>query len=383
MAPRPVDSGPPPPDWLEGGEDRDVVVHCRVGLRRNLGDALFPGRASATELGEVRTRLLAAIEGRRPPARRFLFEDLDAAGVAALGERGWCGRPDPFDPARAVVVDGDGIVYSLNDTDHLRFFAFVPGSAFPSAYGRLRAKDQELDGLLDWACTEEQGFLTARLDEAGAALSLTALAFIPGIIDAGMFERVSRGLADSGVQVRFGGQAPAEDTAETVTTAEQGIAPLVELSARAPRGVAEDAFLDFFRLTLSRLVSGERRTRERYLEAHRDGLQNAAYRAAALLLASRRLSEAEARRLAADLRAGLAYGVAPRLPSAGEENPGADPYAPVDRYALQLGPAQIRLRARSRGWPENDAMLDKMRAELARGVFPRYDIEGGSDCLKD
>ncbi len=383
MAPFPVEAGPPPPDWLDGGVDRDVVVFCRVGLGRNLGDALFPGRASASELGEVRARLLAAIDDRLKPARRFLFEDLDAAGAAALRERRWCGRPDPFDPARAVVLDDDGIVYSLNDTDHLRSIAFVSGADFASAFEGLKAKDQELDAALDWACTPEQGFLTARLDEAGAALNLTALAFIPGIIGGGMFERVSRGLVESGVQVRYGGQAPAEDAAETVPPPEPGIAPLVELSVRAPRGAPEETVLESFRLTLSRLVSGERRTRERYLAAHRDALENAAYRAAALLIASRGLSEAEARRLAADLRTGQVYGVGPRVAAARKADSGTDPYAPADRFTLQLGPGQLRLRARSLGRTENDGELDKLRAELARGVFPRYDIEGGSDCLKD
>jgi len=378
-----IDSGLPPPDWLTGGSDRDVVVSCRVSLQRNLGGALFPGRASLSELGEVRARLVAAIEGRLHPVRRFLFEELDPADSAALRERSWCGRADAFDPSRAVILDADGVAYSVNETDHLQLHAFVAGSAFLPAFELLKAKDQALDAELDWACTEELGFLTARLDQVGSALAVSALVFLPGTIATGMFERVSRGLENGGVQVRFNGQTPAEAVAEPTPAAESGIAPYVEVSARAPLGVTEDSFLDAFRLTLASLVSGERRTRERYLQAHRDELEDAAYRAAALLTAARSLPETEARQLCAALRAGLVYGVAPRQITNPEGGLPADPYAPLDQFLLCLGPGHARMHARSRGLAKNDPVLDKLRAELARGVFPRYDIGGGTVCSKD
>ncbi len=360
--------------WLAGGEGRDVVVYTRLRLVRNIRGRLFPGRASASELGEVRDACVSALLSEDSDLSLYAFERLDAASSAALRERRWCGAGDPFDPSRAVLFDPRGAVYAVNDRDHLRISCFSGGMPQDASLEFLKAADRRLDGLLDWACTADLGFLASDPAHVGTGFGLSALLFIPGIVAANMFERVARSLLDGGIEPHFAtlGEGGAHEP--------EPISPFVELRYPCPLGMDEDAAAAAFSSALRRLAEGERRTRERLLPAKGLELEDAAYRAAAVLSAVRLLSEDEGKRLLADLRAGLVFGRAPR-----EKNPqeGGDPYAVLDRLLLSLGSAQLTLWARERGLGEDPDLSERNRALLVRSALPQYHIDGGSECSKD
>ncbi len=381
------------PPFRAGGPDRDVVLGAWVRLGRNLEDALFPNRASITEAAETRSRILAAVAKTAGDRIELLPERLDQAETLLVAERGWSERGASVDPGRGLaVLDGGATVLAINDVDHLRIVSYASGNDGEAALERARAVDEVLDAELSWAATPDLGYLTARLDEGGSALRVSALVFVPGIIAAGVLERVVRGLVSSGIEPRvsaWGRDAetdPARDEAaapgsasaqpdSAASASAEGAAdgqtsPYVELSCRAGRGIGEDDFLAGFHATLAGLIEGERKTRDRLLASRRAELEDAAWRAAAVLGGARLLPEAEARRLIADLRAGTAYGVAPPV-----RGGSSDPYAEIDRAREIIGTGHVRVLGRGeRGGPSGDVRLDAVRAALVREVLPRYDI---------
>ena len=382
---------------LVGGGDRDVVLHSCVRLGRNLEDALFPNRASITEALETRGRLLAAIARVEPARIELLMEDLEAADSLLLAERGWAEPSAASDPGRGLaVVDGGATFLSVNDVDHLRILSQASGNDCALALARARRVDEALDAELGWAATSELGYLSARLEEGGPALQVSALVFIPGIVAAGVLERVVRGLMSSGIEPRVvagnsdteamvarmdpsTGESPATGEAESQrlealasgSSVAERPAPYVELVCRAKRGIGEEDFLIGFQSALSGLIEGERRTRDRLLASRRAELEDAAWRAAALLACARLLSEEEAHRLIADLRAGVAYGVAPPY-----SRPQDDPFTELDLARSVLGVGQLRVLERRRDdIPPGIRHPDVARAALVRDVLPRYDIQ--------
>ena len=361
----------PPLDWLQGGADRDVVVYLRLQYARNLRDALFPWKASPSELLDIRQRIAPILDSQLPQAFRYNFEELDTAASEALTERYFLGPLQSYDPSRSLFVTKEGAVFSINDTDHLRFSIFSSGSDFSKPLETLRIWDEKLDALLDWACTPDLGFLTTRVEEVGSALSCGALIFIPGIVYSSMFERLSQRLLSQGIRVRFyasGGEEDGEAPAAPPN-------PLVEISAPGSLGTDENTFIGGFRSLLMELVEGERKTRERIKVDRAAELENEAFRSAALLRASKILDFPETRRLLVALRSGLVYGLAPKVETddspdgafAGELcSSESDPFGALDRLYVDVGESQVRFSGVS-GKDEN-----KMRAELVRRELPRY-----------
>lgn len=361
----------PPLGWLQGGADRDVVVYLRLQYGRNLPDALFPWKASPSELLDIRQKIATVLDSQIPHAFRFNFEDLGTAASEALVERYFLGPLQSFDPSRSIFVTEEGTVFSINDTDHLRSSVFSPGSDFSKPLETLRIWDEKLDVSLDWACSPDLGFLTTRIDEVGSALSCGALIFIPGIMYSSMFERLSQRLLSQGIRLRFYASSGEEDGENPASPPN----PLVEISAQASLGSDENSFVSGFRSLLIELVEGERKTRERIKIDRAAELENEAFRSAALLRASKMLDSQETRRLLVALRSGLVYGLAPEVEvnaSSEKSLDGSllsqvpDPFGALDRLYVDVGDPQLRFSGVS-GKDEK-----KMRAELVRRELPRY-----------
>jgi len=365
------------PTWLSGGQDRDVVISTRVRFARNLGDALFPWRASLTESAETRERLSSTIQRLFPSAVEYRLEGMDAPSLQAFAERSWIDASSSSDPGRSLFLAENGASAMLiNETDHFRIASFGAGSDLSQPYARARAFESSLDEEVSWASDEQYGYLTARAEDVGSAMRLSALVFIPGILSTDVFERVARGLITSGIEPRLraddytGHTIDKMTTIETDTNDDRDASPYVELSARAKLGLTEAEFLEAFSQSLSSLVEGERRTRDLLLKSRRDELEDSAYRAIGILRSARLLGEAETRRRIADVRAGLAYGLLPQV-IAKSELDDTDLFASPDILRLLIGPGALRL---SKIFDGTGFSLERARAELVREALPRYDI---------
>jgi protein arginine kinase len=355
--------------WLNGGEDRDVAVYCRARFGRNLRSHPFPWRASAEELRGLREQVAEAVRNALPGSALFRLEELGPLGVAVFAERGWCGPSDELDPCRAVFLHGSGRVVSVNAVDHVRINRYASGSDLEGAYRSARETEETLDRALDWACTEDLGFLSSRLSDSGSGLRVSALVFIPGILGSSMFDRVSRGLLAKGIEPRL-------HSRRTEQGSPMEPSPFMELSGHCPLDMEEGQYVRTFRETLGDLIQGERKTRDRMAATQRLSWENRAYRAAALLRASGSLDLEEAETLLIDLRFAVSTGSAPPA-----KNKESDPYSSMDRLRYAVLPGNIRFLAK--GAEGDEISIGRMRAELVRAYLPRYHIDGGPWCSKD
>lgn len=356
-----------PPQWLSGGADRDVVVSVRVRFVRNLEGYTFPWRSPREEVRAARDRMSAAIAESSAAAPVFLknLEDCDSLEGAALRERGLLGGGDNEFEGRAVAVPPGGLEsFVINGVDHLRIVSWGAGSDLDPVFARARERELLLDDLLSFSFSSDFGYLAARPEDCGAALRISALVFLPGILAAGVFDRFSRSLLTSGVEPRL-------RHLDTEGAGSGTPSPFVELSARAPLGCSEEEAVQRFDTTLRGVIEGERLTRSHVFERERSVIEDRTLRAAAILRASRRLSSDETPRLFARLREGLVYGVVRRPP--GEDRPQEDPYQVVDATRLLVSTAHARLYARSRRIPAS-ADADEVRSALVREALPRYHI---------
>lgn len=368
-----------PPTRLAGGSDRDVFLSVKARYVRNLADRNFPWRSSRQEAEEARERILAALEVDGAIIRRL--EDLEMSESPALEERGLV-APAETDEAGGIsavaLEDAGALSFLINGINHIKISSWSAGADVETAFARARDTEIELDRRLSFAASIEHGYLCPRPDDCGSGLRLSALAFIPGISIAGVFERVSRDLLASGIEPRVRTaecvDASGADEGAEEAGKEGAKSLFVELSARGPLGVDEENFVDRFKNAMRSLAEGERKTRERVRAREGRRIEDEAYRAAAVLGAARLISQEECVALLGRLRTGLAFGLFPR----GNEIASPDPYAIVDALRVLSAPGHIALFAAEREYASpvraEDLNSDFVRAELVRNRLPRYDI---------
>src|SRR5712672_1579616 len=156
----------PPADTArrKGPHDR-IVMSSRVRLARNIRDAAFPGWAKKPERVRVLELIRPAIEGLPEMKEAFseTMDSLTALDKQILVERHLISRE------HAAKSAGSGLVLNrdetfcvmINEEDHLRMQALRPGLQLRQAWNAIDTFDSALEKKLDFAFSNELGYLTA------------------------------------------------------------------------------------------------------------------------------------------------------------------------------------------------------------------------------
>ncbi|MCA9642326.1 MAG: hypothetical protein KC492_16605, partial [Myxococcales bacterium] len=244
------------PAWSSGEDDmRGIVLSSRVRLARNLSGCPFALKASEQDRGAVTDQVLEA--ARNCPAlgqvmylsvdaldeedRRLLVERRLISPALADGK----GR-------RGVLFDGEETLsVMVNEEDHLRIQAILPGLNAARAWTRVNAVDDELGKLLEYAYSARWGFHTSCPTNVGTGLRVSVLMHLPALVLAEDMERVVRGLGQMSFAVRglYG-----EGTNSSGN--------LFQVSNQATLGRAEDEIVDDLLKIVRKLVEYEKEAQE-------------------------------------------------------------------------------------------------------------------------
>lgn len=303
--------------WLSGaGPEADVVISSRVRLARNLRGLPFVNRATPDDLGEVAKR----VRGRA--------EALGAKGLAG-GERGageacdrlWVDVHTLSALDRQLLVErhliskelskGDtprGLIVSLpderlsvmvNEEDHLRIQAVLPGLCLDEAWKVADRADDELEAGLDFAFHERFGYLTACPTNVGLGLRMSVMLHLPGLRLTGDIEKARRAAKDMSLTVRgFYGEGS------------EALGDLYQISNQTTLGKPEDAIhRELAAEIIPQVIQFERAARVRLLQKRRSSLEDGVYRALGVLRACRLLTPEEALSLLSMVRLGVLTGL--------------------------------------------------------------------------
>ncbi len=305
----------PAPIWLDAaGPEADLVISTRVRLARNLADCQFGTRSTAVEREEIRRRVEAA--AAQVPAlaagRWHRIETLGRSGRQWLHERQQSSRelvgltgPTATVPAGAAVLVLDGAAMMVNEEDHLRFQALVPGFAPPTAYRIAAAMDQGLGAQISFAFHPRFGYLTSCHTNVGTGLRASVLIHLPTLVWTREIGRILHGLGQVGVTCRgFWG----EDT--------EVVGDLFQLSNQVTLGRSEVDLLAHLERLVGEVIGHERRARLAVWERSRRECEDRVWRAWGLLQHARLLGFRELAGLLGEVRLGVCLNVLPSLPLA-------------------------------------------------------------------
>lgn len=331
--------------WAEAeGPEHEVVLSSRVRLARNLR-APFPSHLGPAGLKRVLDAAFGAAKAAGlKDAAFFKLADLDETDRAFLVERHLVSHGLAAHPASRGVIVGEreSLVAMVNEEDHLRLAALLPGQRLREAHTAVDRLDDGLSAALDFAFRDDLGYLTACPTNLGTGMRASCLVHLPALTMTGALPRLAEGLTRAGLVARG---LHGEGT--------RVIGDFFQISNATGFGRTEGEILAALDRSVAALVAREKEARAALSSgAARTRLEDEVHRSLALLGAARLLPFEEAQHHLSRLRLGLALGW--KLP--------AD-LALVNELTLAVQPAHLDLSAQKVLSPlERDAL----RASLVR-----------------
>lgn len=256
-----------PVPWLPGDDGAPLVaVSSRIRLARNLADRPFPGRATAEQrqriFGETRA---AAVEIVAAASRLVVAEMPDLGDVERqlllerrLISRELCG----MGAGSGVLLSPDErISVMVNEEDHLRIQALLPGLRLRAAHRLADGVDTELAHRLQFAFDDRLGFLTACPSNVGTGMRASVMLHLPGLALTGQIESLMRGAHALGFAVRG-----------ILGEGSEGVANLFQVSNQATLGESEEQTLHRLQAIILKIIASELIFRQRLARERREHL---------------------------------------------------------------------------------------------------------------
>jgi protein arginine kinase len=345
--------------WLQGeGPHAEMVLSTRIRLARNLRDVPFTHRAREEQLQGVLASVTSAAQAA-PSLRDGLLlrmSDCSAIERQVLVERHLVSHElgDGARPRGILVAPDQRLSLMINEEDHLRLQALTPGFQLAEAWSLADRADDELDPALEFAFSEEIGYLTSCPTNAGTGLRASVLIHLPALVLLEEIQRVLKSVMQVGLNVRglYGEHS-------------EVMGNLFQISNQTTLGRSERDSIESLERVTRQIIETEERARERMLRDARVQIEDKVWRAYGTLRFCRSIHAREVINLCSAVRLGVAMGL-----------PGLCPLRTLNELLVLTQPAHLQ---RSHGGELTPAERNIVRARLVRERLAAADREAGAN----
>ncbi|NOT33962.1 MAG: protein arginine kinase, partial [Candidatus Eisenbacteria bacterium] len=319
-------AGPSP--WLDGsGPFGDRVVSTRVRLARNLANVPFTHRARDEQLQGVLGSVVRAAEqaGALAGGRLLRMDTLSEIERQVLVERHLVSHEMGRDarPRGLLIGREERLSIMINEEDHVRLQSLASGFQLHDAYAAVERADDDLDDSLEFAFSEEIGYLTACPTNTGTGMRASVLIHLPALVLLKEIQKVITGITQVGLNVRglYG-----EHSAP--------MGNLFQISNQTTLGRTEQDSIESLERVSRQVLEAEERARERLVRDARVQIEDKVWRAYGLLRHCRSASSEEVINLCSAVRLGVSLGIE-----------GLPPIAVLNEMLVHTQPAHLQQRA--------------------------------------
>lgn len=322
-----------------------IVLTSRVRLARNLQDTPFPGRANKSERQNLLQTLKPVIESLHPMKEGFSEElsKLKRLEKQILVERHLISRElASKSQGSAIVLSVDEtFCVMINEEDHLRMQAILPGLQIKEAWKSIDKLDTMLESKLPVAFSSHFGYLTACPTNIGTGIRVSAMLHLPGLVMAEHMQQTITAVNKLGLAVRglYG-----EGT--------EALGNVFQVSNQMTLGESEIQIVERLNKVVMQIIENEENARAKILETKPKMVFNQIGRAYGILTHAHIISSKEAKNLLSLVRLGVDLGHFPEVDAAA-----------VDELFIVTEPAHIQYSETSAKSPEE---RDVLRANLLR-----------------
>ncbi len=289
--------------WMEGGgPEAEIVISSRVRAARNIKDYPFSCLAAEQETAMVLEKINDMVLNKDKFAD-FIYlpmEDISELVKQALVEKHLISPYLAYESSNGALLlrKDEAVSIMINEEDHLRIQAILPGLMLEEAWQDTGYYDDLLESELDYAFDEQYGYLTTCPTNVGTGLRASVMLHLPALIMTGQINRFLGALPQVGLTVRglYG-----EGTEITGN--------LVQVSNQVTLGHSEEEIISNLASVISQLIEQEKNARQGMLDKKRAELTDKAWRALGILKYAQVIGSTEAVQLISDLRLGYDLGL--------------------------------------------------------------------------
>jgi protein arginine kinase len=354
---------PPAETARRSGPHDRIVMSSRVRLARNLKSLPFPGWAKKADRVKSLEAIRPAVEGLPQLSHAYseTMDNLSPLDKQILVERHLISRE------HAAKSTGSGLVLNkeeslcvmINEEDHLRMQALRPGLQIKQAWQAIDAVDSDLEKKLEYAFSNDLGYLTACPTNIGTGIRVSAMLHLPGLVLAEQINQIIQSVNKLGLAVRglYG-----EGT--------EALGNVFQVSNQMTLGEIETDIVERLNKVLLQIIEHEENARATLLEKKPKMVFNHIGRAYGILANAHSISSKETMNLLSLMRLGVDLGEFPETER-----------ALVDELFIVTQPAHLQKQFTEKlAAEERDLLRADMLRERLRNVSrptPRTPPGGG------
>lgn len=290
-------------EWLRGvGPDNDIVVSTRIRLARNLASYPFSNRASAHQKAEIDHLLqerLSKIDFL-PKLEHLSLSQFGPLERQFLVERQLISREfaNTDGPRGVALSPQETISVMINEEDHLRLQVLRCGYALDDAWQEIDRLDDALEQKVNYAFSEEFGYLTACPTNVGTGMRASVMMHLPALVIQKEIEKVFRALQKINLAVRglYGEGSRASGD-------------FYQISNQVTLGKSEATILTDLRGVIPQIIQYERQARQALTRDRREITEDRVRRALGTLRNATMMTSEETMDLLSSVRLGINLGL--------------------------------------------------------------------------
>jgi protein arginine kinase len=292
--------------WLKTkGPGYPLVLSSRARLARNLEGLPFPYSSGEEELERARGMVLEAVARRVSSDRDWdirFAEELGRDELAMMAEE-YLISPSFSDrvEGRAVALSWkDGRSVTVNEEDHIRVHAILPGAQFNKVWKAVDKIDSSIESEVQYSFDHKLGYLTSCPGNVGTGLRVSAMLHLPALVTTGEIAKTISALGQAGVYVRgLHGEG-------------SGVSGnLFQISNRQTLGRSEEFIVGNMDVIVRQVVDNERTARKMMLRESPLDLSDRVYRSLGVVERARRMGFTEALELISLVKLGVDMEIIP------------------------------------------------------------------------
>jgi protein arginine kinase len=294
-------------EWLRGtGPESDIVISSRVRLARNLAAYPFTNRAGPGQKAEIEGVLRARIDKLEVQPKLYYYNvpTLSTLDRQLLVERQLISRElaSSEGPRGVALGELETVSVMVNEEDHLRLQVMRSGFSLDEAWQDIDKVDDLLEERVNYAFSEEFGYLTACPTNVGTGMRASVMLHLPALVLTKQIEKVFRALQKINLAVRglYGEGSRASGD-------------FYQISNQVTLGKSETTILSEIREVIPQIINYERQARNTLVRETRQALQDRVSRAFGTLCSATMMTSEETMDLLSSVRLGINLGLLEEL----------------------------------------------------------------------
>ncbi len=288
--------------WYKDYKD-GIVVSTRIRLARNIKKTPFPTLLTGEARDKVKKTLEEAItKSNSTLSKDFMLYQLDDVSPVekrAMVEEHLVSPQMAKGIQKSVLVNKDKTMsIMLMEEDHIRLQIIMAGMELDKAYDLADKVDDVMEESLDYAFSEEFGYLTACPTNAGTGLRASVMMHLPALVMTGNIGRVLQSFSGMGIAVRglYGEGTNAEGA-------------MYQISNSVTLGLSEKELIEKLKTVVHRIEKMEAQARERLMTEHKETFIDKIMRSYGVLKYAHKVTSAEAKSMLSDCLLGVNMGI--------------------------------------------------------------------------